>query len=157
MVTNISKKVKANFALAAILLSSTGLTIGLTNTPSYARRRNCQAAFTVSEKTTKFMYMGNFRGGLINSKRKKCLDAATNYANNTLRVEDIPGIDEEQTKEAICEQGAIEVFIQTDVDGKRNNRNGFTRSKLNVGCTTSPTSGGGSGGNAVSPLAAPMQ
>lgn len=136
MTTNFRKTVKANFALVAILLSSTGLLIGNTSTPSYARKRGCEAQFTVNGGSTGWVYIEDV-GGFLKNKKKLCLKAAENYAQNTLRVENFPGINVDQTKQTVCSQrgaGGIEVGISTDVDGKVNSRNGKIRSTLNVGC-----------------------
>ncbi len=136
MATNLRKTVKTSFALAVVLLGSTGFLIANTSTPSYARERECEAQFSVNGGSTQWLYLEKV-GGFLKNKKKKCLEAATNYAQKTLRVEDIPGIDVEKTKQAVCnqkEQGGIEVDVNTDVDGKVNSRNGKTRSMLNVGC-----------------------
>lgn len=136
MVTNLRKTVKANFALVAILLSSTGILIGNTSTPSYGRERGCEAQYTINGGSTESLYLQNV-GGFLKNKKKLCLEAAINYANKSLRVEDFRGVDVGQTKQTICnqrDQGGIEVNVNTDVDGKVNSRDAKIRTMLNVGC-----------------------
>ena len=100
-----------------IALVFTALVFGLTMfaATASAKKRSCKARYTLGSKTTPFYYLGKV-GGFFKNKKKACLRLATAragvYAKRLF------------TKStALCGK-RYTVYIDTEVDGKKNSRDG---------------------------------
>jgi hypothetical protein len=141
MKINSCRLFKVNLVSLAFVISSVSFFIATTSTPSHARKRECSAIFTIEKQyITDSIFLDNV-GGFLKNKKKQCLEIAKTYARDNLTVDKIKGVDEEkikQLKQLICRQGAVEVVVDTKVDGKINSRDGFERSTLKVPCGVVP-------------------
>uniref|UniRef100_A0A0C1N1P0 Uncharacterized protein n=1 Tax=Tolypothrix bouteillei VB521301 TaxID=1479485 RepID=A0A0C1N1P0_9CYAN len=138
---DLGKTIKINLALTAFLLGSTAYVIANTATPSYARERECLGKFTVNGETTNWISMGEV-GGFLKNKKKKCKEKTEKYSERNLTLKDFESANSEEMKQRVCELeniGGVEVYFDTQVEGKINSRDGTTRSMLNVTCDNVPS------------------
>ena len=100
-----------------IALVFTALVFGLTMfaATASAKRRGCKARYTLGSKTTPFYSLGNV-GGFFRNKKKLCLNRATSYAPRYVK-----SLFTKST--ALCGK-KYTVYIDTEVDGKKNSRDG---------------------------------
>jgi len=99
--------------------------------PAYSSPRGCSANFTVGNKTSGFIELGDV-GGFLANKKQKCLEKAKAYGLRNLRYQTF-GLTGQQVC-ASSNQGGIQVYIDTDVEGKRNSRDGSINTIFQANC-----------------------
>jgi hypothetical protein len=99
--------------------------------PAYSSPKGCSASFTVGNVTTDFIDLGDV-GGFLANKKKRCLEKAIGYGRSNLRYETF-GF----TGQEVCNYsggGSIAVYVDTDVEGKRNSRDGSFNTNFQANC-----------------------
>lgn len=98
--------------------------------PAYSSPKGCSASFTANNETTEFIELGDV-GGFLANKKKKCLEKAIAYGSSKLRYEDFG-----YTGPDVCKysENGIPVYVDTDVDGKRNSRDGSFKTNFQANC-----------------------
>jgi len=99
--------------------------------PAYSSPRGCSANFTANNKTFGFIELGDV-GGFLANKKQKCLEKAKAYGARNLRYQTF-GFTGSQVC-ASLDQGGIQVYIDTDVEGKRNSRDGSFKTIFQANC-----------------------
>lgn len=100
-----------------------------------ASKSSCQAKFTANNTTTEnWVDLGEVGGFLsFQNKKKKCLEKGKDYVSQ-LKFSDF-GL----TGQQICDnEGKVDVYIDTEVEGKVNSRDGSVKSNLQAKCVCIP-------------------
>ncbi|TNE45336.1 MAG: hypothetical protein EP343_27370 [Deltaproteobacteria bacterium] len=102
------------FLVALLGASFVFLAFGMNN--AEAKRRGCYARYTYGSKTTAWYNLGKV-GGFFKNKKKACLSRAKSYMSRYVK--------QLFTKStALCGK-KFKVWVDTEVDGKRNSRDGW--------------------------------
>jgi hypothetical protein len=100
------------------------------------RARNCEARFEANGQLTGWIGLGRVGGFLsFDNKKKECLKKAKDYVPN-LNFSNF-GL----TGQQVCDRGGkVTVYIDTQVDGKGNSRDGEVQNELQTKCEQKCTS-----------------
>ena len=133
-----NRTTKAKCSLFVFAISTVAATFLVSNTPAYARRRNCEAQFLMNGKVVKGWTDLGKVGGFLANKKKKCRERARNYARNNIKYNQV-GLTEEQVCKNYGKAGGVTIYVDTKVEGKRNSRDSSVKSLLGVSCVETCT------------------
>lgn len=129
-----NKTTKAKFSLFVLAISTIAAPFVISNAPAYAKRRNCEAQFLINGQVVKGWTDLGRVGGFLANKKKKCKERAKNYARNNIKYNQV-GLTPQQVCDKYGAAGGATIYFDTEVDGKRNSRDGTVKSWLGLkGC-----------------------